>query len=629
MKLKTLKPCIQVLLFFLLHFSQAQPKLVSPRNGMTMTQIAASFKAQTSVSGPYHIEISKDPNFKTGVIRQSVNSTGKDTGYLYFYFYDKPQYSQLTKGKWFWRVAEANKSRWSEVWSVSIDPSLPKMDPLRPISPKNPIFHSRITEVDGLTRIKELIPDDLKQHFTLDVPSSFPHLMKGKPVIEFCESVNNIGYPFWMDIGRPDYQNHTRVDRAVCLSEIEYVFQNYPNCIGVATGELFYEYFSSGDKTTKHFTDNVIELCAKYGKYFMLSDFNYAWSKWGTFSEMNYEKFKEKKLAPYFLPLYKTTEPDGALICMSAIQGMGLTGMVDNYGMWSDAWLWQKFGQPGVFDSGKIDDFPYIFNMKTFLLSYTQGGTVTGIEPDYHWGIWSAKPNENQTKYLLPFLRGVLNHNIIVGKKAIKKATKVMINVDVDVFREGIEYNHSKYGPLFENTYGLYKGGNNPTKEEIIPNTSRYLGIPFLPHKNASTPAGMKLINLTDVQTKAQVSSLINPLYPENGNEAYTFDMENTLVVLNTFENTDKHQAYEMKLGNSGIKKMEGSIPLMSYIMGKREIEKKQYWFQVNGYTKGANTGGKYNLSEYPTIITFTCSKRPTLKSDQMSAFIRQDWDEA
>ncbi|WP_157766185.1 glycoside hydrolase family 98 domain-containing protein, partial [Aquimarina aggregata] len=627
-----LKPQLMVLFLFFVQSICAEIKPISPPNGMTMTQIAASFKANSNSGGPYYLEISKDPNFRLDVINRSTNVKGNNTGNVYFLFYEDA--SLLTPGTWYWRVAEKNKNNWSQVMSVKIETSLPAIEPKRQINHKNPIFHARLRssiglESDALSRLKSIIPDDLKENFVLDHPTTFPHLLKGNTVIKYYEKINKLGYPFIMDIGRPDGFNHeNQGDRAVTLSEVEYVLQNFDNCIGIASGELFYEYFNSG--YTREFNDAAMDLCAKYGRYYFHSDMNWRYNKWSMFGELNYDRFKQKKIGKYFVPLYKTTDPWGALTCTSAIQGMGLTGMVDNYGIWSDAWLWdhKKFGHPGQYANGNVNYFPYMFNMKAFLWSISQGGTVTGLEPAVAWGE-SGVPNENHSKYLIPFIRGVLKHNIMINKEAIKKATKVIIKLDVDPFTEVIDYKNDKYGNFYRSTYGLWDGGKDPSREEIIPNTSRYLGIPFLPHKNASTPSGMKLINLSQVQTKQDAESKINSLYPANNNEAYTVDLDNTIIVLNTFENQDKKQSYNISLGTNGILKMGGDIHLMSYIMGKREIEKKQYWFQVNAQTKGNSLGGKYNLSEYPTIITFTCSKRPTLKSDQMSAFIRQDWDEA
>jgi len=607
----------------------AQVTLISPPDNMTMSSFAASFKANSTNPGPFDLEVSKDNTFTTGVIRKTVAANSSDTKNIYFF---RDNGFELTAGTWYWRVAAANKTIWSPVWKVHVETSNPTIEPKREISPEKPYFHARLrsnicTKSDALQRVQKIIPDDLKESLILDHPTTWPYFLAGNTVIEYYEKVNALGYPFTMDLGRPDGANHeNQGDRATTLSEAEWVLQHCENCVGLTTGELFYEYFSSSSTLVRNFADATIDLCAKYGKYFFLSDMNWKWNKWNMFSFNNYNRFKERGLGRYFVPLYKTTDPWGALICMSAVQGMGLTGMVDHYGIWSDMWLWDKFGQPGKYDgSGTEKDFPYIFNMRAFLLSISQGGTVTALEPALAWGD-AAIPNENYSKYLIPFLRGVRDHKIMIHKEAVMAATKVIVKLNIDPFSTPIDYINDKYGNFYKSTYGLWYGGKDPSREEIIPNTSRYLGIPILPHSSATVPSGMNLINLTDVQTTANANSLINPLYPANNSTAYTVDLDNTIIVLNTLENTDQAQPYNMTFGNSGVMKMSGNIQLMSYIMGKRESAER-YWFQVNGYTQGPSKGGLYTLPAYPSELNFTCSVEPTVNVEQPSEVISQNWN--
>ena len=55
--------------------------------------------------------------------------------------------------------------------------------------------------------------------------------------------------------------------------------------------------------------------------------------------------FMERHYGDYVLPLFKSTDPFGAYTVTSSIQGMKLTGMANNIGIWSDMWTWEKFGQ--------------------------------------------------------------------------------------------------------------------------------------------------------------------------------------------------------------------------------------------------------------------------------------------
>ncbi len=234
MKNKMLKTVILGSIICISAFLHAEVNLVSPPNGMTMSHFAASFKANSTSGGPYHFEISKDPSFSSGVITRSTDVKAPDTENIYFY---RENGFELTAGTWYWRVAENNKAQWSPVWTVYVETSMPTIEPLREISPDKPYFHARLrsnicTKPDALQRVKNLIPDDLKENLILDHPTTWPHFLEGMTVIEYYEKVNSLGYPFTMDLGRPDGIIHeNQGDRATTLSEAEYVLKNFKNCI--------------------------------------------------------------------------------------------------------------------------------------------------------------------------------------------------------------------------------------------------------------------------------------------------------------------------------------------------------------------------------------------------------------
>ncbi len=617
-------------------------ELLSPVDSMDMSLFVASFKANSKLSGPFYLQVSPDENFEKGVINVTTASVGRDTKNIYFFQDGKNKLSDLDAGTWYWRVTDeanyklANKKQqsWSDTRVVFINNDRRTKPVCRVIDNNHPFFHARLrsnicTKPDALARVQALIPDDLKDVLILDHPTTWPYFLEDNTVIEYYRKVNDLGYPFTMDLGRPDGANHeNQGDRAVTLAEAEYVFQHFENCVGITTGELFYLYFYD-DQLGKIFTDAALDLAAKYGKYYMLSDMNWRWNKWSMYSLQNYDRFQSNDLGKYFIPLYKTTDPWGALVCLSAIQGMGITGMVDNYGIWSDMWCWEKFGHPGEYYTGtgkEQRNFPYIFNIKSFLLSISQGGTVTALEPALAWGN-EAIPNENYYKYLIPFLRGVYEHNIMIDKQAVVDSTKAIICLDFDPASVDITYSGDLYGDLYRSTYGIWEGGSDPSKQEIIPNSSRYGIIPFLPHPSCPVPAGMNKYSISEIQTEQQAESTLGMLYPEQdpSNEAYTIDLDNTLIILNTQENEDVSQKYVVKLGDSGIKTISGDIHLMSYIMGKRSGN--SYWFQANGQTKGDNTGGKYDISAHNSIIQFHCDSEPSVAVEQNGGVVRQIWD--
>ncbi|WP_170179815.1 carbohydrate binding domain-containing protein [Flavivirga rizhaonensis] len=661
-KLRFTVLCIKFMLAVGSVFAQNVIPLV-PKNGEELTDVAVAFKVKVSTDGPYKLQVSKNSDF-TGQVLTQETTIKHLYDHVYFItsqgIHNPSEKFLLEPGVWYWRVSDDNEASWSATRSLRVNNDhSPKPQPWV-ITPEKPLFHWRLRSLimdnpaTAAAQLKKMVPDAIKDYVVLDLGHSFLyHMTKGRDLLEYSRFFNDLGYKFTFDIGTED-----RKDRVGSLAELEQVFKELPNCVGAATSELFYRYYF--EEKARSTYEGALELCRKYGKMFVYADMNHVRPKWVLYTDLNWDKFKNKSYADYLIPLYKNTDPWGAYTCVSALQGMKLTGMVKNIGIWSDEWCWEKFGQPNEYNlenwhenghdpNGTQRVYPFMQHIKQYIYGMTYGSTVFALEGNLQWSYQTGEPNDNHSRYLTPFVNAVISERIVPSQEAINENFHVIVNTE-DIEREDRKFltylEGNIWGDFLRSTYGITDSETyNKTLEtgrgtiyqsaylEMTPNTDRYpSGIPFLPKQGVAPPiikgTPLEVVKISDLNTQSEVNANLNVHYPVSSNQAYARKIDKSIFVYNTLENDNIKQSYNVDINHGIIESLSGNIDLMSYVIGKLRDDGETLFIQANAYVANLGLrGGRYTLPTYPSILKFKCQKKPYIESDEIAAIKKQEWD--
>lgn len=649
--------------------ASGQVTLLFPDDGEELTDIAVSFKAKITSAGPYYLYVSRNKDFSGEVIRRPAQTGKGEVKYdvQYFLTYQGKVTPDdkfvLGPGTWYWRVSGNGGVSFSETRKLIVNNDRPITPPERDISPEMPLFHMRLRSqvVDNAPNgdigaaLRKIIPDDLKDYIILDLGHSFSFLPKERSLYEYSKIFDDLGYNYFFDMG-----SHGWLGRIASLGEMEKVFRDLDHCVGAATPEIFYYIYNS--EADRSMMDGALELCRKYGKKFLMADMNWKWAKWPYFNYLYYDIFQDRQYADYYIPQFKTTDPWGAYTNISALQGMKLSGMVKDIGIWADWWCWEKFGQVDKIElSGWLDgsvqgnekNYPFIQNIKQYIYGMTFGATTFALEGNLQWHWLTAAPNDHYYRYLEPFVRAAVEEHLIPSEASIRNNFHII--VDTGIHSEDIGQTPpltyvkgNVWGDFLRSTYGIadIDPYNNPVTAggvqvlqaaytEMIPNSDRYpSGIPFLVKPGVEAPVvegkALDIIQISALDSKAEVNEKLNKYYPESYNEAYAQKIDSSIFVFNTFENHDIRQSYKVGVHYAGIDSLMGDIDLMSYVVGRCRPDGKTVFFQANAYVRNSATqdqnGGRYELPTYPTILRFKCQLEPVVASDEIGA-ITKTWD--
>jgi hypothetical protein len=497
-----------------------------------------------------------------------------------------------------------------------------------------------------------------------------------KQGFKFCFEICDPSFPAWPDTFKiPNYDSKgVRIDRfSFTDAHIDSVFRNCPNCIGVKTGEVFWAYDTSEDWLIR-----VLRVCKKYNKKAYISEGVWLDSHWMKFFYQKYNELHNEGLGAYLVPEFKNTKPAAAYFTMSSLMGAWLTDEVGDIGMYNDHWVWcyQSFGHANQYPAYRKADgnqslFPFIFTLRQWMLGAAMGCNSFTIEPPNFSRDGIKSPNCE--RYLFPFMRGMIAHNIVPQKSKVIEKAKAFIN-PFGNYPDGKVYNPSElfinyldvfpgwqrstwsaswidpFGILYRNSLGFSQEkayqdtvvarvyyANVKSKvvdyflRENIPNESKYYFLPIQPHPASQIPASMATINLKDFRTDETMKAKLDEVFtdaPTHGN-AWQTEIDNSFFVLNTHENTDIDETYSFNLGGTFIKSMNGIMPFQNILFGKREGSDR-FWFQVNGYVgDGVSAFQTYQCVFKPSTVRFVCEKEPVvIVENSKSQYVTKTWDE-
>ena len=553
------------------------PQLLWPRDGMEMTDAASFFRwAPMKGCDSYEIQIASDREFQ-GIVRQRLTKNVRYHEDCYF------QREVLSPGQYCWRVRAKTADTsgpWSDVFSVKVngDHSLaPRL--VREISAEHPVFLMRNRAFDPRTvpleNLQRILPDNLAG---VIVPDDIALWTGASNAVERARRYNELGIDFVI------WNNRARAP----LCFLEYCFQNFRHCIGTAEGEHIWSYGwekgPEGNISEWDYLRRAYLLCGKYGRYYFQGEGEPTNYKWTLYSQ----DYRED-LARYrrnIVPMFKSTLGMVALHSVGAVEGLMASGTVENCGFWEDEFIWKEcgFGKLGEFGApnslGKGTELcPWTYDIQMWLIGIVSGSTVFQLESAHQWKS-DASANANYTRHFLPFVKAVVEHRLIPSRRAFLDSLRAAVATD---YQRAKAKHHDRFEGDFAFLRELYALKNTPF-QEVIPDHSRYGLIALLPPGATCLNGKTKTVSLDQLATPGEATRLFDASYPSRfKGEAFQWECDGTVMVMNANENRDVPQSFAMKLPRGPVREISGSIGVHQYIVGKIAPEGREFWLQTNG----------------------------------------------
>jgi len=538
----------------------AAPKLFEPANKMTIRQSALHFcweQAKNAIN--YELQVSANSDF-IEIRSIKVNP---------FYLADKLPYlpqddELLPEGKWFWRVRgfsiAGQAGNWSETGTFTVRKS--SSNPLPPqliVSNKHPLFIFFSSEA-GLVANWKAVPKDFKPHTVFRIEE-----IRSEKLQTIIETAQENHIPILVQASGPhDYYGHT--SSRIPLSEIERMFIEYPTVKGIYICEQAFRVSPQKNWIMMNYAKRLISLCADYGKTVFWGDGHWGKNIWLEvgFNKDLFETFQ--KYSQYIVPIWKM---NGALTPYSAHDatfGFWISQAVDNWGLQPENWYWYEAGfgklnQQFWFKEGLLEHFPVTYYGQMILLGLSSGAAVYSLEPPHHvWGE-NGGLSEISQDVTFPLLAEIVKNRLIPNRiQILNKMNSVYIADSSDIawsLDYGTMYN------LYQNTYGI----NHPF--QMIPSTGKYFWLPILPKWTDQAILKQFPICLNAAKVSSQ-ESVLNYLenYDTNGvsGSAWVTCLNNFTIVMNSSENWDKDQTFDVPMGGK-FEKIRGKISVNSYLV--------------------------------------------------------------
>ena len=601
------------------------PELLSPVPDASMTDLAAMFRWKAiPMVVDYDLQMSRAADFSSPTDVRVASSQE-------FPWYLVPDDKLPAPGRWYYRIRGVNGDvlgQWSEPRSFTVNNDHSTKPPKRPVTAEKPLFTLEATRVLDYTTFHPDVPADIAPYVGI-IAEGFEG--KGLPVTDFARGMDKLPHAIML-------RSHW-----VGLADLEWLFQNVPNFVGIQGGEHLSDLYQNGKDGATTYAHRLTRLCAKYGMIYQEADGTYKDDKWQDLMDKQGPFVRE--YGRYLVLSQKNNIIRRQFYSQSAAMGLWLGGITHQHGAWEDGgFYWQNAGFNGLGKcagerSGVLKTMPRIFWDLVFVMGISRGcgiyscdGQTLMISPKevernpaaaFQAGIWdsSGKTTDTFKRFVAPLIRGTVQHGLIPTKE------QVLANVHLAVFNDKKVPGDSKawphymeYGPLYAATYGFRKMGNiDGQLWEFFPNTGRYYYIPVLVQGNEPLGPAVKNLPVSQLQDTAQVKKVFDAAYSKwYEGDALVCLVGDTLTVLNSNENEDVTESYSVPLKRGWLANLSGKVGPHAYLVGKFEDRSRRLWLQAN--------------TDYPerdTELSITCERKPEWQIEPASAAKEARWDEA
>jgi hypothetical protein len=584
--------------------------LLAPRDGMEITDVATYFQwSPVSGCSNFVVQVAKDSTFAELVINKQTRNKGYHKN-LYF-----PK-NTLPAGRYHWRVRpDLGKETWSPAFSFTVNEDHPIRPPVREISPARPIFMMRNRAWDPVkyaANVDTLIPTALR---SVIINDDLVLSRANDEALARASKYEELGLDFVV------WDNRCQVS----LAYVEYLFQNFKHCIGIAEGEhfsgMYWEKGPEGNLAESDYVHRAWTLAAKYGRFYFFADGDGGSYRWPAFTVKEKEVMLRYRQA--LVPMFKTTNGDMALHTYGAMSGILAAGYSENTGVWVDEWIWPccGFGKLGeIIPEEKIwsvrrslgtKQCPWMYDIQMWLMGIASGATVFHLE-SAHQFTKEGLGAKNYNQVFLPFIRAVLEHQLIPSRQAYLESIKVAVQSDLALATAAGRHQKQYTGDFeyLKKLYALEEQGDR----EFIPNESRYGILTLLPPD--AKPVRPETIMIPQREMKEPASiAIFEKAYPKKSQgQAFTWRCDGTIIITNSEENKDAEQTYEIPLKAGLVQSLRGQMGVHQFLIAKEG--KQDFWFQVNG-----------EYRDRVMRVALQCTQEPSIKIAPVTAGKKIAWN--
>lgn len=459
----------------------------------------------------------------------------------------------------------------------------------RKISYEKPLFiYSSVyngAKPDQLRKFWKLLPLDVKPYFAVHIN---PAKKGTEEEINWIKSVldaaQELHVPAIIEVEGFDSKNPTP------MSTWPKLFDKYSVLTGLNISELGATGLLTGAGMDKKFINKMIEyidIAASKGGYFIWQDMGYDWpfpKKAHVFiragaDEKLYSKIVEN--GDHIIFVHKHNGNGRRATTDAAALGFWTSGIVSNWGVHSEGWLWWEAGYERLFKPSvgylrgreqwkSVFTFPDAQHGMEWLLGVAGGATVFSLEP-YSIGYSSCEGDQLTPAFqnvLLPLMRKIIRDKLIPGREQVIQKIK------------------AAYHPLKENDKvlrndalfkGLY-GAEESTQYEWLPSTGRYYYLPVLPVLSDDNVLNKFPFVFDSAYYEKNLSSqekkktFFDALYPETGKgDAWFVNFGENWYIVNPNENRDITASFEFSLKSNAKITISGSISHHTFAIVKEK----------------------------------------------------------
>lgn len=585
----------------------ALPKLSAPATGASISPVGLHycwFEASNAVE--YELQVSRNKDFSRA---KSFRVTPQYlTDRLSFLPEDK---ELLQPGNWFWRVQGINIStrsgRWSDTGTFSVREQAQRlMPPALDISAVHPLI-LLFSDEQHLVKNWKSLPDELRPYTAFRIEAlPVENLLR---VIKKAQK-NNI--PVIVQTSGP-HDDYGRMSSRITLSEIEQILQELPAVKGIYICEQGFRVFPPRNRIMMDYAERLIRLAAEYGKLIVWADGHWGRNLWIDVGLNKKLMTTIQKYRKYFIPLWKMNCSLTPYSIHSTLLGFWIGGAVDNWGVQPERWYWYeagfgKLGQQAWFKEGEMAEFPPTFYGQMMLLGLSSGASVYSFEPSSD--IWAEDGTLSQIsrQITFPLLALIIRNKLIPSQEQILKKIQRVYVADNPDSAWALDYGILHY--LYKEMYGI----EHPF--QMISSSSRYFWLPILskwisPEILKSFPEELRASQFfSDEEVREYLDKW--PVSQIKG-DAWIIQLEDTVLIMNSRENWDISQTFEVPLSGK-INKIAGSLGVNSYFLAHES--KAELLIHLNG-----------RIGKTQTLKLWTQSEPQELSVTPESALVSSSWE--